>query len=134
MQQWRAFKVGVQVVRELYGVMAAKDAVGGFVVTSGRFTSEAEAFAYGRNVRLIEGPKLERMLQHAQRNTTAPSHATASPKPSRTENSPHVNAVVPDCPKCAIPMVRRTATKGANAGQDFWGCSGFPKCRGTRTV
>ena len=37
-KQWRAFKVGVDVVRELYGVMAARGAAGGFVVTSGRFT------------------------------------------------------------------------------------------------
>jgi restriction system protein len=36
-KQWKAFKVGVQVVRELYGVMAAQGAAGGFVVTSGTF-------------------------------------------------------------------------------------------------
>ena len=29
-KQWRAFKVGVDVVRELYGVMAARGATGGF--------------------------------------------------------------------------------------------------------
>lgn len=40
-KQWRAFKVGVDVVRELYGVMAPRGATGGFVVTSGRFTDEA---------------------------------------------------------------------------------------------
>jgi restriction system protein len=34
-KQWRAFKVGVDVVRELYGVMAARGAAGGMVVTSG---------------------------------------------------------------------------------------------------
>ena len=43
-KQWRAFKVGVDVVRELYGVMAARGATGGFVVTSGRFTDEAVSF------------------------------------------------------------------------------------------
>ena len=55
-KQWRAFKVGVDVVRELYGVMAAKGAAGGFVVTSGRFTDEAQDFARGRNVQLVDGP------------------------------------------------------------------------------
>jgi hypothetical protein len=30
--------------------MTARDATGGFVVTSGRFTDEATAFAEGRNV------------------------------------------------------------------------------------
>lgn len=33
-KQWKAFKVGVSVVRELYGVMAARGAAGGFVITS----------------------------------------------------------------------------------------------------
>ena len=37
---------------------------------------------------------------------------------------------VPDCPKCARPMVRRTARRGANAGGEFWGCPEFPRCRG----
>ena len=32
-KQWKAYKVGVDVVRELYGVMAAKGATGGCVVT-----------------------------------------------------------------------------------------------------
>ncbi len=34
-KQWKAFKVSVNIVRELYGVMAAKGAAGGYVVTSG---------------------------------------------------------------------------------------------------
>lgn len=32
-KQWKAFTVGVAVVRELYGVMAAKGATGGFIVS-----------------------------------------------------------------------------------------------------
>ena len=33
------------------------------------------------------------------------------------------------CPKCGSELVLRTARNGANAGQNFYGCSGFPKCR-----
>ena len=36
------------------------------------------------------------------------------------------------CPKCGAALVLRTASKGANAGNQFYGCSGFPKCRHTR--
>lgn len=37
----------------------------------------------------------------------------------------------PYCPRCTAPMVRRQAKKaGSNAGQEFWGCSTYPKCRG----
>jgi len=38
----------------------------------------------------------------------------------------------PACPVCGKRMVLRTAHKGEKAGQPFWGCSGYPKCRGTR--
>ncbi len=34
------------------------------------------------------------------------------------------------CPKCGAPMIRRKATKGANAGKEFYGCANYPHCRG----
>lgn len=33
------------------------------------------------------------------------------------------------CSRCNSDMVLRQATKGKNAGNEFWGCSTFPKCR-----
>ncbi|MCF3974224.1 NERD domain-containing protein [Paracoccus salsus] len=33
------------------------------------------------------------------------------------------------CPKCGAEMVKRTSRKTGNA---FWGCTSFPKCKGTR--
>jgi four helix bundle suffix protein len=33
----------------------------------------------------------------------------------------------PDCPQCGKPMRRRKSAKG-----EFWGCAGFPDCKGTR--
>jgi len=33
------------------------------------------------------------------------------------------------CPKCGSVMVLRTSKKGPQAGNQFWGCSAFPKCR-----
>ena len=38
------------------------------------------------------------------------------------------------CTKCGKEMVLRTAKTGENAGKQFWGCSGFPKCRNTIEV
>jgi len=37
---------------------------------------------------------------------------------------------IPRCPKCGSEMILRTTKNGANEGGKFWGCSGFPKCRG----
>jgi len=33
------------------------------------------------------------------------------------------------CPKCSSIMVKKTAKKGKNIGNEFWACSAFPKCR-----
>jgi restriction system protein len=126
-KQWRAFKVGVDVVRELYGVMAAKGAAGGFVVTSGRFTDEAVAFAQGRNVQLLDGAKLHGLIQQAQRATAADVPATSSSAVASPSS-------IPACPVCSQPMTRRVARKGVNAGRDFWGCTGYPTCKGTRPI
>jgi restriction system protein len=129
-------KVGVDVVRQLYGVMAARGAAGGYVVTSGRFTDDAVAFAAGRNLRLIDGPKLFGLLQQARASLASGASAASSGggarSPDAVRSSPAASAPTPSCPVCNATMIRRTAKKGANAGSEFWGCSTFPKCRGTR--
>ena len=33
------------------------------------------------------------------------------------------------CPRCGAKLVLRTARKGNRAGQQFYGCTAFPKCR-----
>ena len=35
----------------------------------------------------------------------------------------------PTCPKCGVRMVERVAKKGATAGQKFFGCVNYPRCR-----
>jgi ssDNA-binding Zn-finger/Zn-ribbon topoisomerase 1 len=36
----------------------------------------------------------------------------------------------PDCPLCGSGMVSRVARKGRYQGQEFFGCSKFPRCKG----
>lgn len=111
--------------------MAAKGATGGFVVTSGRFTDEAINFASGRNVTLVDGPKLHGLLRQAQAGANrSPAQKPAVP----VAHAPSPSALALACPLCAKPMVRRTAKRGANAGNEFWGCTGYPNCRGTRPI
>ena len=133
-KQWRAKKVGVEIVRELYGVMSAHGATGGFVVTSGSFTEGAEEFAAGRNIVLIDGPKLLRMIDRAERAPTGrTSHASPTAQPTPAAARVALGAAV-QCPVCASAMVRRVAKRGDNVGSEFWGCSKYPACRGTRAV
>ena len=125
-KQWRAYRVGVQVVRELYGVMAARGAAAGFVVTSGTFTDDANEFARGRNIRLIDGAALHALIKGVV--AAAPDPVTAAPPPAASASD------TPACPVCARPMALRTAKRGAGQGKSFWGCTAFPSCRGTRAA
>lgn len=50
--------------------------------------------------------------------------ATAPKAPTKTEN--------PRCSRCRSNMVLRTASRGRNAGNKFWGCSRYPQCKGTK--
>ncbi len=125
-KQWRAYKVSVNVVRELYGVMAAQGAAAGFVVTSGVFTAEAKSFAQGRNIELIDGPALKKMIDAVR--PVAPRGPAASPA------APIASDASPACPRCGGAMVRRVAHQGAKKGGAFWGCSSYPKCRGMRAI
>lgn len=128
-KQWKVNKVGVATVRELYGVMTAEKAVGGFVVTSGSFTEEAKQFAEGRSVKLVDARKLRSIVGSTK---SAPQRAVPVPVPPQAEPAPSKEDVAPACPKCGGEMVKRTAKKGANAGGEFWGCSSYPACKGVR--
>ena len=132
-KQWKAFKVGVTVVRELYGVMAAHGAAGGFVVTSGRFTEEAAEFADGRNIQLVDGPKLFGMIKQAKASRVASSDvASATATPTQSSAATSAAGQAPACPVCDSAMTLRIAKRGVNAGSDFWGCTKYPACKGTR--
>ncbi|WP_456292606.1 restriction endonuclease [Pseudomonas sp. AK106] len=163
-KQWRSVQVGVPVVRELYGAMAAEGAVGGFVVTSGTFTKPARDFAEGRNVQLVDGTVLKQWIAEAKKTgprptvevapervepaivepevVVTPSPAPApipvqAPAPTATQpviREAEPEPVAPLCPHCRKTMVIRVARTGANAGGNFWGCVAYPKCRGIRAI
>ncbi len=128
-KQWRAYKVGVTTIRELLGVVVSRRATKGIVVTSGRFTREAERFAeQNRELELVDGPRLAALVAGVrvspQRLDTAPPPPTAA-APLTTK---------PSCPSCGTGMVLRSARKGRSAGSQFWGCPSYPVCRGTRPL
>jgi len=113
-KHWKARKVGVAIVRELYGVMHAENVVGGFVVASGDFTADAKAFAQGRSIDLVDGRGILKTFRRPR--TEAPE----------TPKAPEAAGAY--CPRCGSTMVLRRARKGASS---FFGCSTYPKCKGT---
>jgi restriction system protein len=115
-KHWKSKKVGVKIVRELFGVMTAKKVAHGIVVTFGAFTEDAKEFATGKFIQLIAGNQLLKLISSVQKNQQI----------SKSDNE----IQVPTCPKCGSEMKLRIAKKGKYAGQEFWGCLKFPDCRG----
>lgn len=121
-KQRKVFSIGAPVIREMFGLMTAKNADEAIIVITGKFTRDAQEFAAGKPIRLIDGPQLLALVRSVQ---SRPGVATAA------EPKPELDGT-PDCPTCGRPMVLRTSRRGANAGNQFWGCSSYPTCKTTR--
>jgi len=129
-KQWKVFSIGASVIREMFGLMTAEHADEAIIVTTGKFTRDAQDFAAGKPIQLIDGPKLLALVQSVQIQpaTTEPERNSA---PSGAVGA---GPACPACPDCGKPMVLRTARRGTNAGNQFWGCPAYPACKGTRNV
>ena len=81
---WKSYRVGVEVVRELIGLMHAMGAGSAFLVTSGSFTRAARHFAAGQPVKLLDGPALREWISKVQARQTPATHeaAPAAPGPA----------------------------------------------------
>lgn len=86
--------------------------------------------------------KTEIFLSPSEVEAVSAAISTGRMTPSLATNREHVKNVqrrlAPDasrsCPKCGAQMVLRTTKNGDNAGNKFWGCSAFPKCRTIQSV
>lgn len=127
-KHWKARKVGVKVIREMYGILLDRKADKMIIATSGEFTLEAQRFAQGKGLELINGSQLISMLAQAKN----PAIETTEPIEQQLLNSetttPSTSLI---CPRCNSELILRTAKRGTNAGMQFYGCSGFPRCRYT---
>ncbi|MDP3212191.1 restriction endonuclease [Methylotenera sp.] len=121
-KRWKTFSIGVPLIRELYGVMTSERANDCIFVSSGNYTAEARLFAEDKPIWLIDGSELLEMVAGVQ----------VQPNIKKPSSYQQPVATSPECPLCGSVMVKRTARKGANAGNEFWGCSAYPGCRGTR--
>lgn len=124
-KHWKTNRVGVAIVREIYGVVLADGFRRGFIITSGLFTDEAWKFAQRENVKgkviLIDGTQLIEMIKG-----NGDLDQEESKPPAVTQS---IDAKEPLCPVCGGKMVLRKSGKSA-----FFGCSLFPDCRGTREL
>ena len=133
-KHWARSRVGVPVVREMFGVMTAESAAGVFVVCTGGFTAEAREFARAKPITLVDGTALVEMVDRVRQDgwrPEAPAGRGAAVGPD--EGSPATSREE-KCPRCGSDLVVRTAGKGKRKGGRFLGCETFPKCRFTQDL
>jgi restriction system protein len=133
-KQWRSQKVGVSVIREMYGILIAENATQVTIITSGTFTQEAKVFAINKPIDLVDGPALLQLIKSVQHHQYPSVQSAVPGSPFRTTPEIADSVSQDTCPQCGSSLVTRVARKGSNAGGRFVGCSAFPKCRFTRQV
>lgn len=75
--------------------------------------------------------QIEGILNYFRENGGFAENMTQERLEARKEKS--VNEGAPKCPICGKPMLKKTAKRGMNSGHQFWSCSDYPKCNGTRS-
>jgi four helix bundle suffix protein len=71
----------------------------------------------------------ERQKRDQTDRTDRTDQTDQSDQTDRTDQSDRQKSI-PTCPRCGKAMVLRTARAGKKAGGQFWGCSGYPDCKG----
>lgn len=108
-------EVGVGAVRDFYGALADRVANGkGYIVTTGKFTLEAERFAEDKPIELVDSHRLLDYIRLANGETKVAEISSTS---------------LLKCPRCRKDLVERIGKFGK-----FLGCSGFPKCKFTKKI
>jgi len=107
-------QVGVHDVRDFYGALADHLAQGkGYFITTNIFTLEAEKFAEGKPIELIDGNTLIKYIRMAEEKGVNVER----------KNKEKI------CPKCGGKLLEKTGKYGL-----FYGCANYPKCEYTENI
>ncbi len=108
------------IARELLGSMVAFGAKAAILACTGGFTRGVYDFVEGKPIRLLDASAIAKMAEGVGGVVGKLPKATRRGRQIRRE---------PACPKCRRQMVLRESSRG-----EFWGCSAYPQCRGTRDI
>ena len=89
-------------------------------------TKNADGNTTSQNVKSTNVQEIQSQMKESE--STVIADRNISVKPMLNEISDQ------KCPRCGGNLVLRTASKGNNAGKQFWGCAQYPKCRYIRNL
>jgi restriction system protein len=118
-KQWRNRAVKVREVRELLGTLKDANIESGVLVALSGCTDDARALADKHKIAIVDEAELVKLIREADGSI---DHRIKKFLEDDTKY----------CPRCEHPLVLRTAAKGPNPGEQFWGCSEYPRCHYTR--
>ena len=116
-KHWQGKRIGVDKVRELRGVMAAKGVTRGQFATTSTFTPDAVAFADANGIKLHDMPGLLAVIEKR----------SPEQRQALLDLALEGDYWRPTCVNCGVKMIERSRQDGGM----FWGCVNFPKCRTT---
>lgn len=97
------------------------------------YGSQFVAYIQSFREQVFTDVQVRELLQRIESGRLAPTLATHSEHVKSLKKRSDLNAER-KCPKCGSPMVLRMVKSGERAGQQFWGCSTYPKCRVMQNV
>lgn len=115
-KHWHGTRAGVNLVRELRGVMASHGVGNGQFVCSAGFTPDAVAFARDNGIRLLDTQALLDLI----------AKRSAEQQQALLQVALQGEYWRPTCASCGIKLVER---KPRNGGVPFWGCANYPRCK-----
>lgn len=112
-KHWRKWTVGVRHIREFLGTITDSKISKGIFITLTGYSGDAKQLADKHGIQILNESDVIKMLEDAG-----------------LMYSKEISALFSDtrkfCPKCEIEMVLRTARL---KGNQFWGCSNYPRCK-----
>jgi restriction system protein len=116
-------EVGVHDVRDFYGAINSGQAKRGFLITTNKFTLDAEKFAEGDvKIELVDGARLVKYFKMAhEEDKQFKEEVMDNSETDKKEK----------CPLCGGDLVVR---KNRNDGKRFLGCSKYPNCKYTKNI
>ena len=113
-KHWRSWNVGVRHIREFLGTLTDSKVEKGIFITLAGYSNETRQLAEKHGIQILNESDIIKMLED-----------------SGLIHSKEISKLFSDdrkiCPKCENEMVLRTHRQ---TGENFWGCSTFPRCWG----
>ncbi len=124
-KRWRD-SVGEPTIRELYGTLYHEGAERAILVTSAEITPQAEEWARGKPITLVDGTALLSLISTARRSSQGGWRQSFRRLQAWLQPGA---STPPVCPHCKVPMVPHPRSTGILSGRKRYRCANYPECR-----